>query len=153
MIRLHYQKRLSIDDAFLVFAEICLCASVGLLYTFVDGLFLEEALLTRPSSTIVPPDLDDQLIRFHLLSSVYLVLTYTTIFSVKFSFLFFFRILVCRIHKMVIYWWIVIAVTSVAWIWCAISIFVPCYHVDSRSRKFLLHFSTLHSILNHVSGD
>lgn len=98
---------------------------------------MDEALLTRPASTILPSDLFDQLFRFHKLSDAYLVLTYTSIFAVKFSFLFFFRVLVRRVHKMVVYWWIVIAITTVGWIVCVIGIFLPCLYFDNRSRMFL----------------
>ncbi|MCJ1468504.1 hypothetical protein MMC07_007133 [Pseudocyphellaria aurata] len=106
-LRLRYQKRLFIDDAFLFFAEICLCASVGLLYAFAEGLYLDEALITRPSAAVFPPDFMHLLFQFHKLSDAYLVLTYTSIFAVKFSFLFFFRVLVRRMHKMIVYWWTV----------------------------------------------
>lgn len=104
---------------------------------FADSLFLDEALVTRPSSAIIPPDFENQLFRFHKISDAYLVLTYTSIFAVKFSFLFFFRVLVRRVHKMVVYWWIVVAVTAVAWIVCVICIFLPCLYFDERSCKIL----------------
>lgn len=136
-LRLRYQKRLFIDDAFLFIAQVLLCVCLGLLYMFADSLFLDEALVTRPSLAIIPPDFENQLFRFHKISDAYLVLTYTSIFAVKFSFLFFFRVLVRRVHKMVVYWWIVVAVTAVAWIVCSISIFLPCLYFDERSCKIL----------------
>lgn len=138
------------DDAFLFFAEICLCASVGIQYSFVDNLFLEEALITRPSSTMLPPDIFYQLIRFHKLSVAFLVLTNTSIFAVKFSFLFFFRVLVRRVHKMAVYWWIVVAVTILAWILSVMSFFLPCLYFDKRARKFLSRSSILSYVIRRL---
>ncbi|MCJ1470002.1 hypothetical protein MMC07_008647 [Pseudocyphellaria aurata] len=134
-LRLRYQKRLFIDDAFLLFAEICLGASVGLLYAFADNLFLNEALVTRPSAVILPPDYTNQRILFQKQSDACLVLTYTSIFAVKFSFLFFFKLIVRRIHSMIVYWWIVVAVTTIAWVVCVIKIFLPCMDFDETSMS------------------
>lgn len=110
---------------------------------FADNLFFYEALATGRPSTIIPPDFENQLFRFHKISDAYLVLTYTSIFAVKFSFLFFFRVLVRRVHKMVVYWWIVVAVTAVAWIVCVISIFLSCLYFDERLSKILSPSSVL----------
>ncbi|MCJ1470459.1 hypothetical protein MMC07_009104 [Pseudocyphellaria aurata] len=130
-LRLRYQKRLFIDDAFLLFAEICLGASVGLLYAFADNLFLYEALVTRPSAVVLSPDSINQQILLRKQSDACLALTYTSIFAVKFSFLFFFKVLVRRMHRMIVYWWIVVAVTTIAWIVCVmIKIFLPCMDFD-----------------------
>ncbi|MCJ1462858.1 hypothetical protein MMC07_001461 [Pseudocyphellaria aurata] len=83
-LRLRYQKRLFIDDAFLFFAEICLCASMGLLYASADGVFLDEALITNPSAVVLPPDYLNQLFRLLKLDDAYIKLTFTSIFAVKF---------------------------------------------------------------------
>ncbi|MCJ1464989.1 hypothetical protein MMC07_003604 [Pseudocyphellaria aurata] len=131
-IRLRYQKRLFIDDAFLFLAEICLCASVGLLYACADSLFLNEALITRPSTVVLPPDYLNRLSRSHKLDYAYIILTFTSIFAVKFSFLFFFRILVRRIHKMSVYWWVAVTVTTVAWVFCVLEPFIFCPYFDER---------------------
>lgn len=130
---------------------------MGLLYAFADSLFLEEALTTSPSSVILPPDFLNQLFRFHKLSDAYLVLTYTSIFAVKFSFLFFFRVLVRRMHKMIVYWWIVVAVTTVAWAVCVISIFLPCTYFDERSsqsdsvHQFLILIDVIEWLIGHYA--
>ncbi|MCJ1466527.1 hypothetical protein MMC07_005147 [Pseudocyphellaria aurata] len=78
-LRLRYQKRLFIDDAFLFFAEICLCASVGLLYDFADSVFLNEAFIVNPSAVVFPPDslnlvfqFNKNQIQFHKMSYAFL---------------------------------------------------------------------------------
>lgn len=43
-----------------------------------------------------------------------MMLTYITIYFIKLSFLFFFRILVRRDHKMMIYWWTTFAILIIA---------------------------------------
>ena len=113
VIRFRYQKQFLLDDAFLYFGVICLCAAVGLLMQFSEAMYMSEAL----NMASVSYELDDlQLLsQFDKYSDVYLALTYTTLFSVKLSFLFFFRILVRRVRKMAIYWWTVLAITIVAW--------------------------------------
>lgn len=137
-LRLRYQKKLFVDDAFLFFAEICLCASFGLLFAFVNATYLDEALLTHSDVAEIPQDFLHQLLQFHALSDAYLVLTYTSIFAVKASFLFLFRVLVRRVHKMVVFWWIALATTTVAWMVCVIAQFLPCLYFDVRASKLIL---------------
>ncbi|MCJ1469806.1 hypothetical protein MMC07_008448 [Pseudocyphellaria aurata] len=146
-LRLRYQKRLFIDDAFLFFAEICLCASVGLLYAFADQLFFDEARALG-WTVAVPPDYSEKRNRSQKLSDAFIILTFTSIFAVKFSFLFFFRILIRRMHKMVVYWWTVVAVTTVAWIVCVLENFVLCpYEYYEQKSTACGQTSSLSTIL------
>lgn len=125
-IRLRYQKRLFIDDIFLYFGVICLCAALGLYLEFSKDMFLNEALMTKPLQTKLPSDYLSIWIRFHKMSASYLALTYTTIFSVKFSFLFFFRTLTQRARQMVIYWWMVLFILVVTWIITVVAVDFVC---------------------------
>lgn len=114
MIRFRYQKQLFLDDVFLYFGVICLCAAVGLLLQFSEAMFMSESLITAHKGSYVRSK-GGLLIQLNKTSDAYLALTYTTLFSVKLSFLFFFRILVRRVRKMAIYWWTVLAIMIVAW--------------------------------------
>ena len=145
-LRLRYQKRLFIDDAFLFFAEICLCASFGLLYAYVDSAYLDEALLIRPEVAEIPPNFLHRLLNFHALSDAFLILTYASIFSVKFGFLFLFRVLVRRVRKLVFFWWMALAITTVAWIVCTVGQVLPCLYFDMRASMF-----TLGSLISNVA--
>jgi len=129
-IRLHYQKRLYIDDAFLSLAVICLCASIALLFLLTPSMYLVEALITNHANLDIPSDFLYQSFQFQKLSDAYLVLTYNTIFAVKFSFIFFFRILTSRLRQMRIYWWVVAATTGVVWVYGVIGIFITCPYFD-----------------------
>lgn len=112
VIRFRYQKQFFLDDAFLYLGVICLCAAVGLLVQFSNAMYLNQAINTGTGYPMIESSL---LAQFDKNSDVYFALTYTTLFSVKFSFLFFFRILVRRVRKMAIYWWTVLAIMLVAW--------------------------------------
>lgn len=114
VIRFRYQKQLLLDDVFLYFGFICLCAAVGLLMQFAKTMYMNEALRTTGLSD-ENVNWQSHMLQFNKTSDAYMALTYTTLFSVKFSFLFFFRILVRRVRKMAIYWWVVFAIMLIAW--------------------------------------
>ena len=107
MIRLRLQRRLFVDDAFLFLGLICLCASVGLIWRSSYGIFAQTEAFDR-FDTIAHSTWG--LDRF---GGVYIIVTYITIYFIKLSFLFFFRILVRRDRKMTIYWWTVLAIIIV----------------------------------------
>lgn len=146
VLRLRYQKRLFVDDAFLFFAEICLCASFGLLYIFVDSAYLEEALIVQPEVVEIPQNPFHQLLSFHAFSTAFTILTYASIFAVKFGFLFLFRVLVRRVRKLVFFWWMAIAITTVVWIVCTVGQVLPCLYFDMRASMF-----TLGSLISNVA--
>lgn len=136
MIRLIHQKRLSLDDAFLYFAVICLCAAVGLLLHFTEAMYFNQALFLDSSAEF--PSNYQALVdflehKFHKTSAAYLILAHTTIFSVKFSFLFFFRVLVRRVRKMIVYWWTIFGIMIVAWVVTLIVDILPCPYFDIRA--------------------
>ena len=139
MIRLRYQKKLSVDDAFLYFAVICLCAAVGLLWSFTEAMYFNQALFLNNQTPDFPSNyqalLDFLEHRFHKTSAAYLILAHTTIYSVKFSFLFFFRVLIRRVRKMIIYWWTIFAIMIVAWAVTLVVDILPCPYFDIRAGK------------------
>ena len=97
-------------------------------------MYLVEALITNSATLVLPSDFLNQAFRFQKLNDAYLVLTYNTIFAVKFSFLFFFRMLINRVRQMKIYWWLVAAATGVVWAYGVIGFFITCpYFDDIRS--------------------
>ena len=133
MIRLRYQNQLLIDDVFLYFGVICLCAAMGLLVEFSNDIFTDEALRMNPLKIDLTSNYSSQLHRFQKMQNAYLVFTYTTIFSVKLSFLFFFRTLVRQARQMMIYWWTVLFTMIVAWILCIIvGTCITCPYYDIR---------------------
>ena len=136
-IQLRYKKKFSIDDGFLYFAVICLCAAVGLLWSFTEAMYFNQALFLNSSSSDFPSNyqalLDFLAHRFHKTSAAYLILAHTAIFAVKFSFLFFFRVLVRRVRKMIVYWWTVFSIMIVVWVVTLVVDILPCPYFDLRA--------------------
>lgn len=75
-------------------------------------MFVVEAVIAGYPNLDIPLGLVDQSLRLHVLGRVFLVLTHTTIFAVKFSYLFFFKRLIRRVRKLKIYWWTVTLITG-----------------------------------------
>ena len=96
VIRCRYQRQLLLDDIFLFFGVLCLCAAFGpLMLLFFHGEYTWSDI--------------------NKIYDAYFTLTYSTLFSVKLSFLFFFRNLLRRAQKMIVYWWTVLAIIFIAW--------------------------------------
>lgn len=142
IIRLRYQKSLAVDDAFLIFAVVCLCVAIGLLFAFLSSMYLLEALITDDPNATIPIDIIDQVEWFRALSTAFLVLTFTTIFAVKFSFLFLFKALIRNVRKMNIFWWTVVSTTAAVWAFGVVEFFLPCpsFGPKSRKRRFVLQY-------------
>lgn len=134
-IRLRYQKTLAVDDAFLIFAVVCLCAAVGLLFAFISSMYLIEALITNDPNATITSDIFDQVESFRKLSTAFLVLSFTAIFAVKFSFLFLFKALIRNVRKIKIYWWTVLVTTAVVWAFGVVEFFLPCPSFGPESCK------------------
>ena len=147
---MHYQRRLYVDDGFFFFAIICLCVGTGIMYKIIPSMYLVEAILTNDPNIYLPSDFIAQSLSFHKLGIAFLVLTYNAIFAVKYSFLFFFRALIRRVHKMLVYWWTVAVLTAVVWAYGLIGLFATCPHFDFRAcaYKFPLEHCTRFRGLN-----
>ena len=65
----------------------------------------------------------------------YLVVIWTLIFSIKLSFLWFFRLLVDRLRSFVIYWRVVVVVSILAYIFCAFNNFIICRKSSPSDSK------------------
>lgn len=133
VIRLRFKKQLFIGDFFLYFRVICLCAALGLMIKFSKDMFLHEALITNSLTTELSWDFLALRIRYHKVIVTHSVLTYTAIFFVKFSFLFFFCHLITRIRQMNFYWWTVFLTTIVTWIISIVVCIFVCSNFDIRS--------------------
>ena len=126
-IRIRVQKYIGLDDGFLLFAAASLGAATGLLFTFLDKMYLVEALISGIPTTL-PPDFIQQSTIFHELSDICLILLWTTVFSVKFSFLALFRKLIDRNRPLTTYWKVVAAINAVVWAYGVAGLVIPCPH-------------------------
>ena len=136
-IRIRLQKKFSIDDGILLFGIGCLIAAIAVLFTFVDKLYLAEAIESGTPFIELPPDFMEQAYDQHKLSIIVLILTWCSIVSVKFSYLFLFKKLIDRIPRMISYWWCVAAFTAVISAYGASVYVVACpYIYSARSGKY-----------------
>jgi hypothetical protein len=132
------QKQVSIDDGFLLFGLCCLISAVGILFTFMDSMYMVEALLFGdPADLDLPPDWIQRAFDYQKMAAVSLILTWCSIVSVKFSFLFLFRRLIDRIRSLRIYWWIVLVFNIAISGYGAAVYIVACPHFYSmQARQF-----------------
>lgn len=146
LIRLRYQKSLAVDDAFLIFAVLCLGVAVGLLFAFISSMYLVEALIMNDLNTTMPTNINDQVEWFSKLGTIFTLLTFNTLVAVKLSFLFLFKTLIRNVRKIHIYWWTVALTTAAVWAFGVISFFFSCpkFGLDSCKLEVVLQcFSTL----------
>ncbi|KAI9808055.1 MAG: hypothetical protein M1826_004372 [Phylliscum demangeonii] len=113
-------RRLFIDDLFLLIACTFLAAGTILLYQVTTTMY-------RPYSSWLAKDRH---------GFAYGFLSLTAVFAVKFSFLFFLRVLVERIRYMTIYWRVVLGATIVAFSLCVCECPTECPHFTIQSRTF-----------------
>ncbi|MCJ1404627.1 hypothetical protein MMC11_007853 [Xylographa trunciseda] len=128
--RIRKEHRLYFDDAFFFLATICLIAGSTLAFIDIPYIYLQEdvdAGLQKP-----PANLLTQLINSERIQDAGTVLLTTTLFSVKFSFLFFFRHLLQHQKKLMLYWWFVCFITVPSAPVCMFSDFIACSYFDER---------------------
>ncbi len=138
-IRIGVQKNFSIDDGLLLFGVGCLIAAMTLLFIFVDRMYLvgaiESGTLGIEHSSAIIKDVFD----LHKFVTVGLVLTWCSIISVKFSYLFLFKRLIDRLRPMIIYWWFVAVFNAIISVYGAAVYFAICPHFYSlRSCEYNL---------------
>ncbi len=120
---------------------------MGLLIRFTPDMYMIEALIMKLPTAETSLDLLAQWIWLNKLNAAYAMLTWTTLFSVKFSFLSFFRRLIKGLPEKMIYWWIVTVITTVVWAFGVVIVFLPCPYFSLRSCKLHTVFRILSSAL------
>jgi len=135
-IRIHIQKQFSSDDGILLFGIACLIAAIGILLNIVDKLYLVGASESGNLVNVpLPGDFIEQAFEFQKMVTVALVLTWSAIVSVKFSYLFLFRRLIGRLPRMVTYWWIAVVYNGMISIYGAIVYGVACPNYYSLKAR------------------
>ncbi len=120
------QKSFSIDDGVLVFGVGCLIAAMTLLFIFVDRMYLMGAIESGTPGIELSLDIIKEVFDFHKFVTVGLVLTWCSIVSVKFSYLFLFKRLIDRLRPMIIYWWFVAVFNAIISVYGAVVYFAIC---------------------------
>ncbi|KAI0105053.1 hypothetical protein GGR51DRAFT_572094 [Nemania sp. FL0031] len=126
-IRLVYQKRLCLDDAFLILAAGSLVAATGILYYISYFLYLHSAALLDPG--VLPYVIADynQLLNLQKKTYPYLALIWTTTYAVKACFLAFMRPLLWHISRGVNwYYWSIVMFSGVSLAFVVAEPFIIC---------------------------
>ena len=109
--RVYEFRRIDADDCFLILAMFCLTGTVALIH-FVHPYALAQNEVSlgqiRPGA-----DFASIMLQAKRLEEASSVLTWVTIYAVKFSYLMFFRKLLQRAKNMMVWWWIVTVVVSI----------------------------------------
>jgi len=128
--RFYKFHRVPIDDVFFFLAVVTLIAGTVMTYIDIPYIYLQidvEAGLRSP-----PPDLISDLIHSEKIQASASVLLVTTVFSIKFAFLFFFKALLKHQSKLMVWWWFnFILLIPIAGI-VTFSNFVACDYFDGR---------------------
>ena len=103
IVRARRMQKLHIDDYFLILAILTLICSFGLMMAGLSNLYLFDDVLA--GKALPPTDLIQIASNAALYFCLEKTFTWTTIYVVKFSFLFVFRSLVRRIKAPEILWW------------------------------------------------
>lgn len=134
--RLYTRRRLFLDDAFLVFGWTCLCAANVLCFQMVRSLYVYVAFRGGSDDIIVPTDQFRPLLRLWTVGTIYLCLTWTTMFAVKFSFLILFWHLVQHVSRWLVrYYWMVVGTCVVVWMFVICEPFVQCHYFGIHSGR------------------
>ena len=104
-------------------------------------------LTLDPLHAHLPQDMLGLVHRFQVILFTYIPITWLSIFLAKFSYLWFFRQLVDRIRPLVIYWRVVMVLTSAVGVLCFLQAFIACPHVDGSACEYS------RSMMNGVLGD
>lgn len=94
--------------------------ATALLLTFVDKMYVVGAVAAGVTDIELPSDFIPQAFEVQKLITVALILTWSSIVSVKFSYLFLFKRLISRIRPLVIYWWFTVVFNAMISVWGAI---------------------------------
>jgi hypothetical protein len=103
------QRQFGLDDFFSVLGFLMLTCAMGMLYYYVEEMYVAEAILVREGDFSLSYAAIEESLDYNKWSTVSLILLWLAITSVKLSFLALFRKLVDRIPAMTKYLWFVVA--------------------------------------------
>lgn len=139
-IRFRKQKRVLVDDGFLVLACVCLSIATGILYNITPIMYFLEydqakADPAPPPMRIIQARFTAEVTWFRRRELAFEIMTWTTIFSVKLSFLGFFRLLLSRLQRMIWYWKGVLTFTVISFGFCVAEPIFACPKFGRAWRK------------------
>lgn len=133
--QLRAQKRVRLEDAFLICACVFLTAGTGVLYDLAKALYgTDKCLHSQDIGPILPFEASN-LKGSQQKQFCFLILTWLAIYCVKFSFLLFLRQLVDRIWGMLLFWRAVVAFTILSLFVCISEPFFSCAYFGVNLGK------------------
>lgn len=140
IFRLRQDRRLIIDDCFVLFSTVCLVAATGCLYRFHTTLYFVDAATTnrRVNYWMIqdPARFSGFAGSGRSWADAYMTLAWLSIFGIKASFLALFHRMVRNVKRsLTIYFWVTVATTSVAGVVVVLSAFVLCPHFGSDAAS------------------
>ena len=133
LIRIRLQKLCWVDDGFLLSAFVLVTACFGLLFKFIDDMYTSWAFANDFNRTqITYSEIVALAERLHRYTTAFIVLAWTGIVAVKFSFLFFFKGLIRRIRYLELFWGCTVIFTACSWLAGAIAEIFTCPRFDER---------------------
>ena len=145
-VRIFYQRRLYPDDYVLAFGCVTLIASFALTNVMFENIYWDMSIILGPPELqleiAMAPGFADRILLYQQQSFATEVLCWVTIFSVKTSFLLFFRQMIDRLKSILTFWKVTVAVTILAGIYCVCSIFIACPHFGLDASKPMTHACT-----------
>ena len=138
IIRLKYFRRLFIDDYILFFGVITLVSGTAIMFANFPLVYFQVQI--EAGEVDFPSNFLEILVKDAKIQDSSTVLLCATIYSVKFSFLFFFRLLLQRMQKYYVwYWWAIFAVLIPSSIFSMVTGFVACPNLSETSLGRFRH--------------
>ena len=134
-IRAHNQQTRLLDDSLLLLA--CLaCITATVLQSMGASTLYPMVMMDRSMAQFVPKEVISQaMIKLQKYGYSFAIIIWISIFSVKFSYLAFFRQLIDRQRGLIMYWRIVLAVTFVAAVLNICGSFISCPEFGDNAYK------------------
>lgn len=126
-IRVYKFRQVFVDDYFLFLAVATLIASTIIFFWMLPSLYAFAAI--SAGLELLSVDYIDSATKTANVAFAAEVLAWTTLFAVKFSFLFFFRNLIRRLRDLEILWWCVLVICVPVAVVCICLPFIECPYV------------------------
>lgn len=138
-VRIQQFRRLFVDDGFVFLGWTLVLATTIMWHYFAGAMFMNNAVARGAERA--PDDYVQRSETFLTGSAAIIFFFYSTLWSVKLSFLFFFRRLYVNVSSWMKYWWVIFAIVVATWAVCVGNIEYKCL------------VSPLSYLVQHCNGD
>ena len=139
-IRFRYQKRLLADDYVLLLGCSTLIGAFTLVNVMYEDIYFDMFIILGPAEQVyqvsTSPGFVKRIFHYQQLAFSAETLCWVTIYSVKISYLLFFRQLLDRLERLMTYWRITLGIVVISGLFCISSIFISCPHFGVSSGRY-----------------